>query len=263
MKSLAELGIEYLDQKNARLSDTLIRLKGDMEELFQRKLFASFGDKANMEAFEKLSSFVPARIIRRQKANRWELEAILFGQSGLLPEIPVDSYSADLLYRYVMFRSKYNLESMFGTSWRFMRMRPSNFPTIRISQLAVLLNNTQNLYAKCAGEADIEELKKIFDVSASEYWTDHFRFGVSSGPHPKPVGEEMTTTILINTVATLRYFVGTRLNDTNLKVNALEMLQTLPPLPRVSWKLISDKEPANALESLGILAQASSDISTS
>lgn len=141
---------------------------------------------------------------------------------------------------------------MYEQAWKFMRMRPSNFPTVRISQLAVLLHQTHNLYAKCLTESGVDELKAIFDVYASPYWDDHFRFGVYSGKHRKHLGEEAIHSILINTVALMRYFLGNRLSDQELKESALEILRELPA---ENNKVIRDsgKSPVNALESQGVL----------
>ncbi len=256
MKSFTELGVEYLHHKCDELEVMLAQFNVDMETLFQWSLFKQFGWKTNMDAFQKLSSIVPSSIVRHTKTNLTDLEAILFGQSGLLPEIPVDGYGADLLYRYTNFRHKYSLTPMAATEWKFMRMAPSCFPTIRISQIAKLLYSTDGLYAKCAGESNLDALKNIFEVSASEYWDDHFRFGVYSGNHAKQLNEEMITKLLVNTVARLRYFVGLRLKDANLKTDAIDMLMTLPPIRSIAWKIVHPLQPANALEGYGILKMA-------
>lgn len=252
VKSLEDYGVQRLDRRSNELSTELAHLNGDMEALFQRHLFRRFGMRTNPDPFQQLAHSVPGKIIRRQKNNITDIEALLFGQSGLLPSIPVDAYSADLLYRYVGLKQKYALVPMHEFSWKFMRMRPSNFPTIRISQLAVLLHSTHNLYRKCAGDADLAELKEIFNINATSYWDDHFRFGISSGKFVKHFGDEAVHSVLINAVAMLRYFLGVHLNDRALKENALQLLRDLPSEEN---KLIRDsgKTPVNALESQGVL----------
>lgn len=252
MQSLESLGMRRLDRRVVELRIEFAHLKGDMEALFQRHLFRRFGMRTNSEPFQQLAHRVPGKIIRRQRNNLDDLEALLYGQSGLLPEIPVDAYSAELLYRYVGLKNKYNLEPMHEFAWKFMRMRPSNFPTVRISQLAVLLHKTHNLYGKCAGETTADELREILDVNASAYWDDHFRFGVYSGNHKKHLGEEAMNSILINTVALLRYYIGAHLKDENLKDNALNLLRELPAEDNKPIRE-SGRTPANALESQGLL----------
>lgn len=251
-KGLDHYAVMRLDRKAQNLSVELEHLRGDMEALFQRHLFRRFGMRTNSEPFQQLAHRIPGTVIRRQRNQLTDLEALLFGQSGLLPEIPVDAYSADLLYRYVGLKSKYSLEPMHGFAWKFMRMRPSNFPTVRISQLAMLLHSTDNLYSKCAGEADIEVLRQIFTVQASEYWNTHFRFGVTSVAHPKILGEDAIDSILINAVAVLRYFLGVKLGDNVLKEQAIDMLRRLPPENNKQVRE-SGRTVKNALESQGLL----------
>lgn len=252
MKSLESFGVARLERRAGDLGIELSHLNGDMEALFQRHLFRRFGMRTNSEPFQQLAHRIPGRIIRRERDNLNNLEALLFGQSGLLPTIPVDGYSADLLYRYTGLKTKYSLEPMAEQAWKFMRMRPSNFPTLRISQLAVLLHKTDKLYSKCAGESGAEELKFMFNIKASEYWNDHFRFGMHSPRHEKQLGDEAMQSILINAVALLRYFIGVRLNDQQLKDDAMRLLRELLP---ENNKLIrtSELEPVNALESQGVL----------
>ncbi len=125
-------------------------------------IFRAFGFGANQGAFSELKTRITAEIIAAHKPSLTDIEAILYGQSGLLPDIPVDGYSAELLYRYTNFRYKYNLEPMFAVQWKFMRIRPSDFPTIRIAQLAMYLVRGTVSSPK----------------PHSEYWQDHIRFGV-------------------------------------------------------------------------------------
>ncbi len=253
LQSLESLGVERLDRRCGDLETELIHLKGDMEALFQRHFFRRFGMRTNSEPFQQLAHRLPGSIIRRQRNNVTDLEALLYGQSALLPEIPVDGYSADLLYRYVNFRYKYNLEPMYVQAWKFMRMRPANFPTIRISQLAALLHREEHIYTRCMNPVMEErQLKEMLDVKASEYWDDHFQFGVYSGKHPKQIGEEAVNSILINAVGQLRYFLGTQRNDEDLKESALNLLRELPAEDNAAIRK-SGKSPVNALESQGVL----------
>ena len=253
MQSLESLGVERLYRLGTEMETELENLKGDMEALFQRKLFRRFGMGTNSEPFQQLAHRLPGSIIRRQRNNVTDLEALLYGQSALLPEIPADGYSADLLYRYVNFRYKYNLEPMYVQAWKFMRMRPSNFPTIRISQLAMLLHKEEHIYTRCMDASTGEpQLREMLDVKASEYWDDHFRFGVYSGRHAKQIGEEAVDSILINAVATLRYFLGLQRDDENLKDSAVELLRELRPENNAAIRK-SGRKPMNALQSQGLL----------
>jgi hypothetical protein len=253
MQSLESLGVERLYRISGELETELEHLKGDMEALFHRKLFRRFGMRTNSEPFQQLAHRVPGSIIRRERNKVTNLEAILYGQSGLLPDIPVDAYSADLLYRYMNFRYKYNLEPMYVQAWKFMRMRPTNFPTIRISQLAALLHKEEHIYTRCMDAAMTEtDLRSMLDVQATEYWDDHFRFGVCSNKNPKQIGEEAVDSILINAVGPLRYFLGLQRGDELLKDSAVELLRELKPENNAAIRQ-SGRKPMNALQSQGLL----------
>lgn len=253
LHSLESLGVERLYRRSIELQVELVHLKGDMEALFQRHLFRRFGMRTNSEPFQQLAHRVPGTIIRRQRNNLTDLEAILFGQSGLLPAIPVDGYSAELLYRYTNFRYKYSLDPMYSQAWKFMRMRPANFPTVRISQLATLLHQEEHIYTRCMNrDVSIEELRKMLDVRASEYWDEHFRFEVHSGKHVKLLGEEAVDSILINAVGTIRYFLGIQRDDELLKDSAVELLRDISPENNAAIRR-SGRKPVNALQSQGLL----------
>lgn len=253
LQSLESLGVERLERRSEEFLRELTHLKGDMETLFQRHLFRRFGMRANSEPFQQLAHRVPGTIIRRQRSSITDLEAILFGQAALLPETATDGYAAELKYRYTNFRLKYNLEPMYVQAWKFMRMRPSNFPTVRISQLAMLLHREEHLFGRCMNkEIAPEELRAILDVYASDYWDDHYRFGVSSVHYIKQMGEETIDSILINSVAGIRYFLGVQRSDQSMKDSALQLLQEIKP-ERNSIIRKSEHKPVNALQSQGLL----------
>lgn len=253
LQSLETLGVERMCRRAEEFKAELAHLKGDMEALFQRHLFRRFGMRANSEPFQQLAHRVPGNIIRRQRNKLTDLEAILFGQSGLLPDIPTDGYSAELLYRYTNFRHKYDLEPMYVQAWKFMRMRPKNFPTIRMAQLAMLLHREEHLYTRCMNkEIAIEELRAILDVHASEYWDDHYRFGVYSPKGVKQMGDEAVDSILINAVAMIRYFLGLERDDHGLMDSAIELLREIAPESNALIRQ-SGRKPVNALQSQGLL----------
>lgn len=252
-QSLESLGVERLERRSNELYRELTQLRGDMEALFQRHLFRRFGMRTNSEPFQQLAHCIPGNVIRRQRNVLADIEAILYGQSGLLPGIPVDAYSADLLYRYTNLRHKYSLEPMYVQAWKFMRMRPSNFPTVRISQLATLLYREEHLYGRCMNmHLALQELRAIFQVYASQYWDNHFRFGVLSANHVKQLGDEAIDSIIINTVAGARYFLGVQRDDQPLKDSAVELLREMEPENNTFIRK-SGYKPENALQSQGLL----------
>jgi len=250
--ALEMFGAARLTEKSKLLAEDLRQLNGDMEALFQRLLFRRFGMRTNSEAFQQLAHSIPLSAISRQRNVLSDVEAILFGQSGLLPKIPTDAYTADLQQRYSTLSRKFDLHPMHTAAWKFMRMRPSNFPTVRISQLAALLHRNDHLYTRMIGEESVEELFSILDVHSSEYWTEHFRFGITSPKHVKHLGREAASSILINAVATLRFFTGVIRDDRNMQESAIYLLRALPPEANSTVRY-SGIVPQNALESQGVL----------
>lgn len=182
-----------------------VKLTGDLESIFMRQLFRSFGMNVNVDAFEQLSRSVHKTIIHRHRNNLTDMEAILFGQSGLLPSVPVDGYSAELMYRYTNVRYKYNLVPMNTEAWKFERWE--EFPTIRIAQLTALLHQEENLYARCMHpQTSLTELRTILKATAADYWEEHLRFGVATAKQMKEVDEEIITSILYEAVVPIREF---------------------------------------------------------
>lgn len=179
------------------------KLTGDLEVLFFRQLFRSFGVHSNIELFDQLAHCVPRTIILRHRHNIMDLEAILFGQAGLIPGIPVDGYSAELLYRYTNFRYKYNLVSMNAELWKFGYEH--EFPTIRIAQLAALIHQQEDLYAKCTNlDTGLNELRSLLNVHPSYYWDEHFRFGIWAERRTKEISEKVIDAVLNETIRPIR-----------------------------------------------------------
>ncbi len=245
-------GVARLVSRAKMLLGELDNLKGDRDELFYRHLLRQFGMRTNSEPFQQLAHVLPYKFIQRQRTNLADIEALLFGQAGLLPQIPTDGYCSDLIFRYQHLAAKYELKPMKQEVWKFMRMRPSNFPTVRIAQIAGLFHCSDHLFAKIMSESSIEELGNLLDVRASSYWNNHFRFGVTSPGVHKNIGVHTVNSILINTVALLRFTIGMQQNDQILQENAINLLKNLPP-ENNSIVRAARIIPHNALESQGIL----------
>ena len=143
----------------------------------------------------------------------FQIEALLFGTAGMLDEglfkeALSDEYYRDLLREFKILSAKYSLQPIHGWIWKFSRLRPANFPTVRISQLAAMLSVTGGLFSKVIEATDIPELKGLFEVSASDYWDDHFVFGKKSRKMTKNTGSQATDILLINAVIPAIFVYG-------------------------------------------------------
>jgi len=203
---------------------------GDWRSLLYHRLAANFGFHVNRDAFLQLSRSIPLNILSRHSNSLLQLEALLFGQAGLLPDNNQDEYVKQLEQEYHFLRRKYGLEPMPAHLWKFMRMRPANFPTIRIAQFAALMHQSEALFSKMMETTSVAALKPYLKVCAGTYWNNHYRFGiVTQDAAPRYLGDAAIENILINTVAPMQYFYAKQQGKTELHENSLHLLQSLPP----------------------------------
>lgn len=226
--------VERLQIKSTAILKIYSETGNDWDETFYRILSRYFGFRINAEPFEMLAAALPFRIIRKHADNRFQIEALLFGTAGLLDEglfkdAVSDSYYKDLIKEYKILSAKYSLQPIHGWIWKFCRLRPVNFPTIRISQLSVMLSTAGGLFSKTLDCADIKQLKRLFEVSASSYWDDHYVFGKKSKIISKRAGLQAADIFLINAVIPLMFVYG-RFRDNHVQCEkALMFLEEIRP----------------------------------
>ena len=229
---LESLVVERIQDKSEMILRIFSETGSDWEETFYRVLSRYFGFRVNTEPFEMLAMALPFRIIRKHSDNRFQIESLLYGTSGLLREglfreAISDQYYNDLSREYKILSAKYSLQPLHGWIWKFSRLRPSNFPTIRISQLAGMLSVTGGLFSKLLEVKDIKQLKELFEVSASPYWDDHFIFGAVKRGRPKKTGSQATDIFLINAVIPLLFVYGRSRGLSEYSDRALSLLSQI------------------------------------
>ncbi len=225
------LMIERLENKTGEIIRRLEQNQQNWNETFYQMLARMFGFKVNAIPFEMLAKAIPMNILGKHKNSLFQLEALLFGTSGLLnEELFGDEYFLELRKEFSFLYKKYNLKPVEAHLWKFMRLRPGNFPTIRIAQLAALIHRSQGLFSKILETETIDELKTLFSVKASEYWDTHYRFNkLSPRKSAKDLGENSINTLIINVVVPFLFVYGEKQNQHHLKNRALEFLEELPP----------------------------------
>ena len=224
--------IERLKDKSEQILQTYSETGNDWEETFYRLLTRYFGFRVNTEPFEMMARNIPLKHIRKHTDNRLQIEALLFGTAGMLEEglfkdALSDKYYRDLIREYKILSAKYNLQPIHGKAWKFSRLRPVNFPTVRISQLAEMLCISGGLFSKVLEATDIRQLKNLFEVTASEYWNDHFVFGKKSRTFPKNTGSHATDIILINAVIPAIFVYGQSRDQDEYTERALTFLDNI------------------------------------
>lgn len=177
----------------------------DYNETFYQTLAANFGFKVNAVPFEMLAKQLPLAYLLKHSDNLLVVEAMLFGVSGLLPETSNDEYTTSLIREFKHMQNKFGLKTLNKHLWKYSKLRPSNFPNIRIAQFARLFVNSRNLLSRVLEIERIDEVRAVFNIHASEYWDTHYSFGKDAQKQQKRLGDVAFQNIAINTLAP--YFV--------------------------------------------------------
>jgi uncharacterized protein DUF2851 len=248
--------IERLQRKSQSVLTNVERLRGDWKQATILLLFEYFGFKKNNEAFKQLASITDAKIISRL-GTIVEMEAYLLGMAGLLNEsIQKNQYRTKLLSEFKWLQKKFNIttEPMSVTWWKFMRMRPANFPTIRLAQLAALLINRPHIFQSIL-EAPVKDAGKFFSVQQSEFWRTHYHFNKVAKSGIKGMGEQSSYLLSINVAAVLLVAYGNYTNNESYIEKAINFLEAQKPEDNVitrQWQTLGARL-NNAAESQGAI----------
>ena len=222
---LDRMAVERLESKSETVNKILEANQFDWEDALYKLLMRYFGLKVNNEAFEYLSNILPFKTLLKHADNLLQVEAMLMGCAGFLEDDFTEEYPLLLKREFAVMKAKFNLLTMPAERWKFMRMRPSNFPTIRLAQIAQLIHKNGCLFSKIKAAKNTVEVKALFDVEASEYWEMHWRFGVSTESKPKHLGETTADVLTINAVAPLLFCYGKLHKDESVCETALQFLE--------------------------------------
>ena len=197
--------LKKLEEKSAELEQNLVRSKNNFEAILFHSLAYSFGLKVNAFIFRQIAESIDFTVLNKIRQNRSQLEALLFGMAGWLDR-PEDEETKIWQREFNFIRAKFNLSDLKFRP-KFSRLRPPNFPTIRLSQLAGLYHEHQNLFSKIIRVKKAEELFELLqDVKASAYWDNRFNFGKSSSvSQPKILTKDFMELIILNTILPLKY----------------------------------------------------------
>ena len=226
---LTRVLIERLEKRALVVNAALDNNKGDWEETFYQFLAANFGFKTNALPFELLAKSLPQLTLARHKNNPLQIEALLFGQAGLLNDEFNDDYPKRLKAEFQFLQKKYGLQPIEKHLWKFMRMRPTNFPTIRLAQFAALIFKSNHLFSKIIEIRDVAQLKELFShLPVNAYWENHYRFDVESKVSSKSLGQTSIDILLLNSFVLFLFCYGKHNQQEYFINRSLKLLEKLP-----------------------------------
>jgi hypothetical protein len=219
---------ERLLMKSQNIFQILSETNFHWEETFWWLIAANFGLKVNSEMFRKIAQSLPLSVLAKHKHNLIQIEAMLFGQAGLLKKDFEEKYPIMLQKEYRFYQKKYQLQPVDGELF-FLRMRPANFPTIRLAQLAMLIHNSEHLFSKIKETDSIAQVKKMFSVEANDYWHYHYIFDEITEQKIKSLGKQMIDNIIINTIVPILFAYGLHHQEEIYKEKAIKWLEEISP----------------------------------
>jgi hypothetical protein len=226
---MTRLLVERLEEKTAYFEEVLAKNKLHWEEVFYQALAKNFGVKINDLPFELLAQSLPLNTIAKHKNNLFQVEALLFGQAGMLEEDFQDEYPQRLQKEYSFLRKKFDLTPIEASMWKFSKLRPGNFPTIRIAQFATLIHQSVHLFSKILDAKNLSEIQDLFDVKLSDYWNDHYVFDKDSKKINKSLGKDTVNLLIINTIAPFLFLYGKTRDEEEFKDKAVSILEQIAP----------------------------------
>lgn len=226
--TIDRLLLERLEAKAMLISNSLLLNNNNWEETFYHSLARNFGFKTNSEPFELLAKSLPSSYLGKHKNSLLQIEAMLFGQAGLLNEHFEDKYLQTLQNEYQFLKQKLRIEPIDSHLWKFLRLRPVNFPTIRIAQFANLIFTSTHLFSKIINLENATAVKKMLDVDVSEYWKTHYTFDKLSTFKTKHLGKESINNIIINTIIPFLFVYGQQKGQEKYIDRALQFLEQTP-----------------------------------
>ena len=226
---MERLLVERLQRKTEMVRRMLQESHGSWEHVCYWMIAHYFGGVINALAFELLAKATDYRLLARWKDNPLRLEALLLGQAGMLDEDFQDEYPLELQSDYLALKAGAKLVPISSHLWRFFRLRPSAFPTLRISQFAQLISKTPNLFSQLLDIRDVDSLLSFFTVTASDYWTTHYQFEQPSRAFRKTTGRSFVLGLIVNAWIPVLFEYGAQHGREEYKDLAFELLAQLPP----------------------------------
>ena len=221
--------VQRLEHKSLMIAHALTVNKNDWEDAFYQLLARNFGFGVNAQPFEMLARCLPRQLLMRHSTQLHQIEALVFGQAGFLENDWTDEYPRLLRAEYRFWSKKYGLLPLDRHIWKMLRMRPANFPTIRLSQFANLMTSGHFSWRQVLEHPELPEMENRLQVQASPYWHTHYHFDRPSPFAVRSMGNASVQNIIVNTVAPFLFYFGRLRQEDAVCEQAFTLLKTIPP----------------------------------
>lgn len=228
MQQMNRVLAERLEEKTHSILELLSNKNNNWQEVFYINLAKGFGSQINQYPFQQLAQNTPLNLIAKLKSNPLQIEALLFGQAGFLNEYFDEDYPILLQNEYQYLKKIHQLKPMDKNLWKFLRLRPANFPTIRIAQFSQLILQSTHLFSKILNAQNIQELLSLFQVHLSQFWETHYTLYDSGNKKEKHLGISFTHTLIINSIIPTLFIYGKLQGREEFCNIAIELLNELP-----------------------------------
>jgi hypothetical protein len=235
---------ERLEEKTQSIMQLLSKYQNNWQEVFYIQLARGFGLHINQDAFERLANQTPLSILAKHKNNLLQIESLLFGQAGFLFEYFDEAYPMLLQKEYEYLQKLHSLQPMEKHHWKFLRLRPANFPTLRIAQFARLIVDSNHLFSKVLEAKTLKEIEGLFLVGLSDYWLHHYNFQEKSIQRNKSLGKSFIQTLIINVIIPVLFIYGKLQGKAVHCDKAIQFLEELSPEKNsliTSWNALGIK----------------------
>ena len=220
--------VERMEQKCKEVFERLEQLNGNWDETFYHFMARSFGFKVNALSMQLLAQSLPQHLFAKHKDQAMQIEALVFGQAGFLNQQFEAEYPNLLKKEYTFLKKKYGLQDMGVVLWKFLRMRPQNFPTLRLAQFAALIVKSNHLFSSVLEVKKIKELHLLFeDLPVNKFWETHYHFNKETAHVNVQLGTQSIDHILINTVSLFLFAYGKYTQQANYQTRAFYLLESI------------------------------------
>ncbi|WAC40746.1 DUF2851 family protein [Pedobacter sp. SL55] len=225
---LSRVLVERLAQKSEEVFERLEQLNGNWDETFYHFMAKNFGFKVNALPMQLLAQSLPQTLFAKHKDQSLQIEALIFGQAGFLNQSFEDDYPNQLKTEYAFLKQKYKLVPIDISLWKFLRMRPQNFPTLRLAQFAALILKSSHLFSKVLEVKNVKELHLLFEqLPVNDFWLRHYHFNKEAEKVSVQLGKSSIDNLLINTVSLFLFAYGKYTGQANYQTRAFYLLESI------------------------------------